>query len=99
MYARITPYKMKPGSKAAAMKIMEGLKSRIKELPGQHQFINVMNDTDGTGYVVSLTDVEESTPEMVEKIKALWGQFSDHLVEMPSPTTFEVVANWETTDA
>jgi len=89
---------MKPGSKQAAVKIMEGLKSRIKELPGQHHFINVMNDADGSGYIVSLTDMADVTPEMAEKIKGLWGQFSDYLEEMPSPSSFEVVANWQTAD-
>ena len=95
MYARITPYKMKPGSKKAAVKIMAGLKSRIQALPGQHQFINAINDTDGSGYIVSLTDMPESTPETLEKIKALWAQFNDYLEVQPSPATFEVVANWQ----
>ena len=99
MYARITPYKMKPGSKKAAVKIMQSLKSRIQELPGQHQFINTINDTDGSGYVISLTDIPDVTPEMTDKIRALWASFNDFLEVQPSPATFEVVANWEMADA
>ena len=94
MYARITPYKMKPGSQAAATKIMDTLKGKIMALPGQHRFLNVSNDEDGTGYVISTTDNAESTPETVNKIKALWGAFSEHLVEQPTASTYDVVADW-----
>ena len=94
MYARITPYKMKPGSKAAATKIMETLKDRIMALPGQQSFLNVMNDNDGTGYVISTTNIAEATPETVEKVNALWANFKDHLVEEPSAKIYEVVADW-----
>ncbi len=97
MYARITPYKMKPGSKAEAMKIMDGLKERILALPGQNQFMNVMNDKDGTGYVISTTTNEVSSDETAKKIAALWGAFKDHLVEQPTPSTYDVVADWHTT--
>ena len=87
MYARITPYKMKPGSKAAATQIMETLK-------GQQSFLNVMNDNDGSGYVISTTNIAEATPETVEKVNALWANFKDHLVEEPSAKIYEVVADW-----
>ncbi|PTX56757.1 hypothetical protein C8N43_1419 [Litoreibacter ponti] len=95
MYARITPYKMKPGSKAAAIKVMKGLKKKILALPGQQQFLNVMNDETGTGYVVSTTTLSEVSEETQAKIKALWAEFSEFLVEQPHPQSFEVIADWE----
>lgn len=94
MFARVTHYKMKPGSKAAATTIMEGLKDRIMALPGQQSFLNVINDKDGTGYVISTTANAEPTPETAEKIKALWGAFGDYLTEPPHTHSYEVVANW-----
>ncbi len=94
MYARITPYKMKPGSKAAATKVLNSLKDKIMALPGQHSFLNVMNDKDGTGYVISTTDNAEPSPESIVKIKALWAVFKDHLVEEPHAHTYDVVADW-----
>ncbi|SHH33265.1 hypothetical protein [Cognatishimia maritima] len=95
MFARVTPYKMKPGSQAAATEILNGLKDRIKALPGQHRFINVLNDETGEGYIVAFTDFEEPSPETAEKIKALWGQFSEFLVDTPQPSTYSVVVNWD----
>ena len=39
MYARITSYKMKPGSREAATAILNGLKADILALPGIVRFI------------------------------------------------------------
>ena len=94
MFARITPYKMKPGSKDAAIAIMNSLKDKIMALPGQKHFLNVM-DKNGSGYVISLTELAETPPDTAEKIKALWGAFSDHLEAMPTPGSFEVLADWK----
>ena len=95
MYARITPYKMKPGSKAAATKLMEGLKDKIMALPGQQTFLNVMNDDQGSGYVISTTDQAEMTPETGEKVKALWSTFSEYLEEEPKAHSYSVIADWK----
>ena len=86
---------MKPGSKDAAIKIMNGLKDRIMALPGQTSFLNVMNDDEGTGYVISTTSLEDVPADTAEKIKALWGAFSEYLVEQPKPSTFGVIADWK----
>lgn len=95
MYTRVTPYKMKPGSQEAATHILSGLKDNILALPGQHRFLNVLNDETGEGYIDSTTDIAEPSPETVEKIKALWAQFSDFLVDEPVGATYSVVADWE----
>ena len=94
MYARITPFKMKPGSKDAATKLVDGLKSQIMALPGIQQFINVIDD-DGAGYVISLTDVETPTPETNEKIKQIWGGFAEHLEAMPQASSYDLIAHWK----
>ncbi|MGH1447258.1 MAG: hypothetical protein ACRBBO_14580 [Cognatishimia sp.] len=94
MYTRVTPYKMKPGSQAAATNILNGLKDNILALPGQHRFLNVLNDETGEGYVISTTEIAEASPETAEKIKALWAQFSDFLVQEPVGATYSVVADW-----
>ena len=55
MFARITHYKMKPGSRDAAMKVLESLREQIMGMPGMHHFLNVMN-ADGSGYVALTPD-------------------------------------------
>ena len=93
MYARITQYKMKPGSREATLPIMESLKDQIMQLPGMVQFINVMDDN-GAGYVVSLSELAETPPEAAEKIKSIWGAFADFVEDVQEAATFEVAANW-----
>jgi hypothetical protein len=93
MYARITPFKMKPGSKKDATKLVEGLKSQIMALPGVHQFINVMDDN-GAGYVISLTDIETPSPETNEKIKNIWSGFAEYLEAPPVAATYGLIAHW-----
>ncbi|SEW22583.1 hypothetical protein SAMN04488515_1706 [Cognatiyoonia koreensis] len=95
MYARITPYKMKPGSKDAAMKIMDKLKDQIMALPGQHSFLNVLDDKAGSGYVVSTTELSETSPETAEKIKGLWANFASYIEGQPQAHSFEVLADWK----
>jgi hypothetical protein len=95
MYARVTPYKMKPGSAAAATKVLNSLKDRIMALPGQATFLNVLNDEHGTGYVVSTTDLAEMPADSVEKIKALWASFEGFLVEPPVSGSYAVIADWK----
>lgn len=95
MYARVTPYKMKPGSMAAGTKILNGLKDKVMALPGQQTFLNVMDDKTGKGYVISTTDIAEPTPETTEKIKGLWSAFSEYLEDQPSGETYTVVSHWK----
>ncbi len=93
MFARITPYKMKPGTRAAATKLMESLKGQILGLQGMKHFINVMNE-DGKGYVISIVESEEASNANMEKVKALWANFADHLEAMPTPEGYDVIADW-----
>lgn len=93
MYARITPYKMKPGSREAATEIMNGLKTEILALPGMTRFINVMDD-DGSGYVVALTSLPDVAPEAMERIAALWSRFGTYLEATPEARTYDLMADW-----
>jgi hypothetical protein len=93
MYARVTPYKMKPGTKAAATERLGTMKDMIMGMPGMQQFINVMND-DGTGYVIALVESEEASNANAETVKAAWGQMAEFLEEMPTPQGYEGVVNW-----
>ncbi|SNS20932.1 hypothetical protein [Tropicimonas sediminicola] len=95
MYARITPYKLKPGSREAATRIVHELKPRIMALPGMQRFTNVLA-ADGSGYVVALTTEPEMTPEVQEKVKALWGALGEHLEAIPAATSCEVIVDWST---
>lgn len=93
MYARITPYKLKPGSREAATRIVHELKPKIMALEGMSRFINVI-DQDNRGYVVALTTEPEMTPEVQERVRALWGALGEHLEAMPVATNCEVVVDW-----
>lgn len=93
MFARITNYKMKPGSRDAATEIMNGLRPDIMALPGITRFINVMND-DGSGYVIALTTEETMDGETANKVNQLWGAFSEHLEGPPERASFHVIADW-----
>lgn len=93
MFARVTHYKMKPGSKDAAAAIMNSLKSQIMGMPGMHHFINVANE-DGSGYVIAVVESEATSNANAAKVAQLWGAFSDHLEAMPKPVGYDVIANW-----
>jgi len=93
MFARVTKYKMKPGSREAATELMNRLKSEIMGMPGMHNFVNVMND-DGSGYVISVVESQATSDANAEKVKALWGQFAEHLEGAPTPEGYDVIANW-----
>ena len=93
MFARVTRFKMKPGSREAATALMEDVKSEVMGMPGMHHFINAMND-DGSGYVVALVESRETADANAPKVKELWGKFADHLEAMPAPEGFDVIANW-----
>jgi len=93
MFARVTEYKMKPGSKVAATALMNSLKDQIMGMDGMHNFVNVMND-DGTGYVVAVVESEATSNANAPKVAELWGNFSDHMESAPKVAGFDVVANW-----
>lgn len=60
MFARVTPYKMKPGTRDAAIARLESMRTTILGMPGMQQFINVMNE-DGNGNVVAMVDGKASS--------------------------------------
>ncbi|WP_298905532.1 antibiotic biosynthesis monooxygenase [uncultured Aliiroseovarius sp.] len=93
MFARVTEYKMKSGSRDAATEKLNAMKSQIMAMPGMLQFVAVMNE-DGTGYVVALVESEEISNANAEAVAAAWAQFSDLLEATPSPNGYDVIANW-----
>ena len=93
MQARITRFKMKAEATEAARALMERLKDDIMALPGMRQCVTVMNE-DGSGFVISLIDAAGTSPESVDRVRAIWHRFQDHLESMPSPEIFEVAADW-----
>lgn len=93
MYARITPYKMKPGTRDAAEAKLNELKDQILGLPGMQHFLNVMND-DGSGYVISTVVDKATSDDNAEQVKAIWGNFAELLEAKPTPEGFDVIADW-----
>jgi hypothetical protein len=93
MYARITPFKMKPGTKAVATERLGTMKDVIMGMPGMQQFINVMNE-DGTGYVIAIVESEEASNANAETVKSAWGQMAEFLEVMPTPQGYDVVVDW-----
>lgn len=93
MFARITQYKMKPGTRYAATERMNTLRDQIMGMPGMHGFTNVMNE-DGSGYVISVVESEESSNANAPKVAELWGQFAEYLEGPPQPVGYDVIAHW-----
>lgn len=93
MFARVTQYKMKPGSMDAATAILNALKSQIMGMPGMQNFINVAN-ADGSGYVISVIESEAISNANAAKVAELWGAFSEHLESAPKAVGYNVLANW-----
>lgn len=94
MFARITQYKMKAGSRDAATAKMNALKDQIMGMPGIHSFTNVMNE-DGSGFVVSVVESEATSNANAAKVAELWGQFAEFLEGAPSPEGYDVIAHWD----
>ncbi len=93
MFARITPFKMKQGSRDEAMKIMESVKSQILGLDGIQHFVCAMDDS-GSGYVVSLVSSKEASDGNAARVKDIWANFSGLLEQPPVPGAYEVLADW-----
>ncbi len=75
MQARITRYKMKSGSTAAARELMEKLKGEIMGLPGIRHFYNAMSE-DGSGYVFTVIEPGEVSEGNAERVRATWAKFA-----------------------
>lgn len=93
MFARVTPYRLKPGARDAAIAQMEKMRTDILALPGLKRFMNVLGE-DGSGFIISLVASKEISDDNMEKVRALWGQMGPHLAEPPTPQGGEVVADW-----
>ena len=93
MFVRITEYKMKAGSRDAAMEIMERVKGDILAMPGIHQFVNGMDD-DGSGHIVVLSESRETSEANASRVKEIWANFADLLESAPTMVGHDVIANW-----
>ena len=84
---------MREDSAAAARSLIDSLKGEILALPGMKGCINVMNE-DGSGYVISLIDDAGTSAESVDRVRAIWHKFHDHVETITSPEIFEVISDW-----
>lgn len=95
MYARVTHYKMKSGSREAATALLDSMREEIMAMPGMVRFINVMND-DGAGHVVALTTNQTLTEEAAARVQQLWARFGEFLETAPERGDYHLIADWET---
>lgn len=93
MHARITHYKMKDGARDEAVAIMNRIRDDIMALPGMQHFINAGN-ADGSGYIVALVTDKATSDANMDKVAALWANFSQLLEAKPEAEGFDVLANW-----
>jgi hypothetical protein len=93
MFARVTPFKMKPDSREEAQDIMARLKDQIMGLQGIQHFVCSMND-DGSGYIFALVTSKEEAEANQPRVKEIWGNFSHLLEKQPKAEGFEVVQEW-----
>jgi hypothetical protein len=95
MQVRMTRFKMKPDNAGEARGLMKQLKDEILGQPGMRHCLIVMNP-DGAGHVIAQIDEAGGSPEAVDRVRAIWHKFHDHLETVPDPEIFEVVADWPT---
>ena len=95
MFARITPYKLKPGTTEAAMKKAEELKPRIMGLNGIKEFINAVDD-DGNGYIVSLVTDRATSDANAAEVRSIWSEMGEFLAAPPTPAGGDVRLHWKT---
>lgn len=94
MFARFTPYELKPGHKDAARETMMQMKDDIMALPGLQSFTNIMT-SDTEGYIISIVTDQATSDANQEKVRALWGRMGEHLAGMPTPQGADVMAHWD----
>lgn len=92
MYARISTYKMKPESIAAAKAKLQELLPTIMAMDGMVTFTNVIDD-DGNGIVVSVVASEQQSNANQAQVAKVWAEFSDFLVEPPVIGGYSVLAH------
>ena len=92
MFARISTYKMKPESVAAAEAKLQKLLPKIMGMDGMVSFTNAI-DADGNGVVVSVLESEEQSNANSQKVQEVWAEFADALVEPPVVGGYRVIAH------
>jgi len=93
MFARLTAYKMRRGSKDEATQMMNALRAQIMAMPGMIQFTNIMNG-DGRGYILTLVESEAQSDANAAKVAALWANFAPFMEAVPTAEGFQVEAHW-----
>ena len=94
MYARITPYQLKPGTNEAATERAASLRDEIMGLPGMIDFTNAVNEH-GKGYIIALVESQEQSEANTPRVREIWGKMGEFLAEMPTPEGYDVVAHWK----
>lgn len=94
MFARITPFKMKPDALKKASEMVKGMESEIMGMPGMMHFTCSM-DAEGNGYIVALVESEERSNANMPKVKEIWAKFFEMLETPPEPRGYPVVAHWD----
>jgi quinol monooxygenase YgiN len=99
MFARITRFQRKPGTREDATALLNQLHDEIMGLPGMIQFTNVMH-ADGSGYLLSVMESEALANTHSAKAAAIWAQFAQFMVTIPESEGYDVVVHWtKPTDA
>ena len=93
MFARITRYKMRPGTREEAVAKLESMRAQIMALPGSVQLMNAANE-DGSGYVVAINESQEQSEANLPAVQKIWENFAEFLEEPPMPEGFDVVVDW-----
>ncbi|MXQ09118.1 hypothetical protein GQ651_14820 [Alphaproteobacteria bacterium GH1-50] len=94
MFARITPFQLKPGTTDAAMAKADELKPKIMGLPGMQAF-TVAADENGKGYTIAVGESRETSDGNMEQARAIWGEMAEFLAEMPTPEGYDRVRHWD----
>lgn len=90
MFARVTTYKVKPGSEEALLEKVEGVRRRLADLDGLLSSHSLWKE-DGRGLVVGIWESEAAMQNGAAKVRASWESLAEHLDGALEIETYENV--------
>lgn len=92
MFARVSTYKMKPESIAAAEAKVQEMLPTILGMDGMVTFTNAI-DSEGNGLVVSIVESEGLSDMNKEQVAKIWAEFADYLLGPPEVSGYRVIVH------
>ena len=93
MFARVSRFKLRPGAREDATRMMEGMEEKIMALRGMVSFTAMVN-SDREGLITVVAESELVWTTNAAQTAHLWSNFAQYLEAIPTHTNYDTVANW-----